>query len=129
LTDAREALPNATPQPEMEPFKIYEDDRVCVSLSLVYHAPIWPAFAYRFDTDERAVVFCGAQLRYRVSRPFLKKGPELARSGRSAMSAFAPLLGVERTLERSDRAPRFYEYTAQEQLYRGNAPLSACTLV
>lgn len=51
--------PNETPQPEMEPFKIYEDDRVRVSATLVYHAPIWPAFAYRFDTDEGAVVFSG----------------------------------------------------------------------
>jgi ribonuclease BN (tRNA processing enzyme) len=51
--------PNETPEPEMEPFKIYEDDRVRVSATLVYHAPIWPAFAYRFDTDEGAVVFSG----------------------------------------------------------------------
>jgi ribonuclease BN (tRNA processing enzyme) len=51
--------PNATPQPDMEPFQIYEDDRVRVSATLVYHAPIWPAFAYRFDTDEGAVVFSG----------------------------------------------------------------------
>ena len=51
--------PNETPEPEMQPFKIYEDDRVRVSATLVYHAPIWPAFAYRFDTDEGAVVFSG----------------------------------------------------------------------
>ena len=51
--------PNETPQPEMEPFKIYEDDRVRVSATLVYHAPIWPALAYRFDTDDGAVVFSG----------------------------------------------------------------------
>jgi ribonuclease BN (tRNA processing enzyme) len=51
--------PNETPEPAMEPFKVYEDDRVRVSATLVYHAPIWPAFAYRFDTDEGAVVFSG----------------------------------------------------------------------
>ena len=51
--------PNETPEPEMQPFKIYEDDRVRVSATLVYHAPIWPAFAYRFDTDAGAVVFSG----------------------------------------------------------------------
>jgi ribonuclease BN (tRNA processing enzyme) len=50
---------NETPGPEMQPFEIYEDDRVRVSATLVYHAPIWPAFAYRFDTDEGAVVFSG----------------------------------------------------------------------
>lgn len=51
--------PNETPEPEMQPFKIYEDDRVRVLATLVYHAPIWPAFAYRFDTDAGAVVFSG----------------------------------------------------------------------
>ena len=51
--------PNETPEPEMQPFKIYEDDRVRVSATLVYHAPISPAFAYRFDTDPGAVVFSG----------------------------------------------------------------------
>jgi ribonuclease BN (tRNA processing enzyme) len=51
--------PNQTPQPAMEPFRIYEDDRVRVSATLVYHAPVWPAFAFRFDTDDGAVVFSG----------------------------------------------------------------------
>jgi ribonuclease BN (tRNA processing enzyme) len=51
--------PNATPAPDMEPFTIYHDDRVKVSATLVNHAPIWPAFAYRFDTDDGAVVFSG----------------------------------------------------------------------
>jgi ribonuclease BN (tRNA processing enzyme) len=51
--------PNDTPAPEMEPFRIYEDDRVRVTATLVYHAPIWPAFAYRFDTDAGAIVFSG----------------------------------------------------------------------
>lgn len=51
--------PNDTPSPPMAPFKIYEDDRVRVSAILVNHAPIWPAFAYRFDTDDGSVVFSG----------------------------------------------------------------------
>ena len=51
--------PNETPTPDMEPFRIYEDDRVRVTATLVYHAPIWPAFAYRFDTDAGTVVFSG----------------------------------------------------------------------
>jgi ribonuclease BN (tRNA processing enzyme) len=51
--------PNQTPQPAMEPFRIHEDDRVRVSATLVYHAPVWPAFAFRFDTDDGAVVFSG----------------------------------------------------------------------
>ena len=51
--------PNETPSPPMEPFKIFEDDRVRVSATLVDHAPVWPAFAYRFDTDDGSIVFSG----------------------------------------------------------------------
>lgn len=51
--------PNETPEPDMEPFKVYEDDRVRVSATLVYHFPVWPAFAFRFDTDDGSVVFSG----------------------------------------------------------------------
>ncbi len=36
--------PNETPSPSMEPFKLFEDDRVRVSATLVDHAPVWPAF-------------------------------------------------------------------------------------
>jgi ribonuclease BN (tRNA processing enzyme) len=50
---------NETPSQEMEPFKVFEDDRVRVSATLVDHFPIWPAFAFRFDTDEGSVVFSG----------------------------------------------------------------------
>jgi len=51
--------PNETPSPPMEPFKFFEDDRVRVSATLVDHAPVWPAFAYRFDTDDGSIVFSG----------------------------------------------------------------------
>lgn len=51
--------PNDTPSPAMEPFKVFEDDRVRVSATLVAHAPVWPAFAFRFDTEDGSVVFSG----------------------------------------------------------------------
>ena len=51
--------PNRTPYPEMPPFPVYEDDRVRVSATLVRHFPIWPAFAFRFETDDGAIVFSG----------------------------------------------------------------------
>jgi ribonuclease BN (tRNA processing enzyme) len=51
--------PNETPSPPMEPFKVFEDDRVRVSATLVAHAPVWPAFAFRFDTDDGSIVFSG----------------------------------------------------------------------
>lgn len=51
--------PNETPEPDMEPFLVHQDDRVRVTATLVNHAPIWPAFAYRFDTDDGSIVFSG----------------------------------------------------------------------
>ncbi|MFJ9173895.1 MBL fold metallo-hydrolase [Streptomyces sp. NPDC102360] len=53
------ADPNGNPCPEMAPFTFYEDDRVRVSATLVNHAPVFPALAYRFDTDDGSVVFSG----------------------------------------------------------------------
>jgi ribonuclease BN (tRNA processing enzyme) len=51
--------PNETPVPNMEPFLVHEDERVRVTATLVNHFPIWPAFAFRFDTDDGSVVFSG----------------------------------------------------------------------
>ncbi|MGK4219420.1 MBL fold metallo-hydrolase [Kocuria marina] len=53
------ADPNGAPAPDMEPFTFYEDDRVKVSAILVNHAPVFPALAYRFDTEDGSVVFSG----------------------------------------------------------------------
>ncbi|WP_457971641.1 MBL fold metallo-hydrolase [Arthrobacter sp. D1-17] len=51
--------PNTDPCPDMSPFSFYEDDYVRVSATLVNHAPVFPALAYRFDTDDGSVVFSG----------------------------------------------------------------------
>jgi ribonuclease BN (tRNA processing enzyme) len=45
--------------PPMRPFKIFTDDRVRVTATLVDHAPVFPSFAYRFDTAYGSVVFSG----------------------------------------------------------------------
>jgi ribonuclease BN (tRNA processing enzyme) len=45
--------------PPMAPFVVFEDDRVKVSAILVPHGPVFPSFAYRFDTDDGSVVFSG----------------------------------------------------------------------
>jgi ribonuclease BN (tRNA processing enzyme) len=39
--------------------EIYRDERVRVSCALVEHPPVVPAFAFRFDTADRSVVFSG----------------------------------------------------------------------
>jgi ribonuclease BN (tRNA processing enzyme) len=45
--------------PDMEPIVVDEDDAVRVTAVLVRHAPVFPAFAYRFDTPAGSVVFSG----------------------------------------------------------------------
>lgn len=51
--------PNGDPHPRMKPVVFYEDDRVMVSATLVQHAPVFPSFAFRFDTEDGSVVFSG----------------------------------------------------------------------
>lgn len=41
------------------PGVVHEDDRVRVTAVLVDHPPVVPAFGYRFDTEDRSVVFSG----------------------------------------------------------------------
>ena len=50
---------NTRPAPPMEPFEVFTDERVRVTATLVYHPPVFPSFAYRFDTDAGSVVFSG----------------------------------------------------------------------
>ncbi len=38
---------------------VMEDGRVKVTAALVHHPPVEPAFAYRFDTPDRSIVFSG----------------------------------------------------------------------
>lgn len=45
--------------PPMAPLVVAEDDDVRVSAVLVEHAPVFPAFAYRFDTPAGSVVVSG----------------------------------------------------------------------
>jgi ribonuclease BN (tRNA processing enzyme) len=52
--------PNDNPSPTgMEPLLVHEDADVRVSATLVNHFPIVPAFGFRFDTADGAVVFSG----------------------------------------------------------------------
>jgi ribonuclease BN (tRNA processing enzyme) len=45
--------------PTMAPFTVMEDDRVHVTATLVPHGPVFPSFAYRFDTDHGSITFSG----------------------------------------------------------------------
>lgn len=45
--------------PPMDPFLVVETDSARVSAILVKHPPVFPSYAFRFDTDEGSVVFSG----------------------------------------------------------------------
>lgn len=45
--------------PAMKPFVVMEDERVKVTAILVPHGPVFPAFAFRFDTRHGSVTFSG----------------------------------------------------------------------
>lgn len=45
--------------PPMEPIVVAEDDRVRVTAVLVEHPPVFPSFAYRFDTEDGSIVISG----------------------------------------------------------------------
>ena len=51
--------PNGDPSPSMEPFEVYRDELVRVTAILVDHRPIFPAFAFRFETPNGVIVISG----------------------------------------------------------------------
>ena len=53
------ASPLGPVAPPMEPLLVTEDDEVRVTAILVQHEPVFPAFAYRFDTPAGSVVISG----------------------------------------------------------------------
>lgn len=66
LTDVREIeLPEGVDatylhtSPRMSPFRIYEDENVTVTATLVPHGMMYPSYAFRFDTEYGSVTFSG----------------------------------------------------------------------
>jgi ribonuclease BN (tRNA processing enzyme) len=45
--------------PPMDPIVVTEDDDVRVTAILVAHAPVFPSFAFRFDTEAGSIVISG----------------------------------------------------------------------
>lgn len=58
-----EVPPGATtpsiPPTRVSPFPVYEDERVRVTATLVDHGQMYPAFGFRFDTEDGSIVFSG----------------------------------------------------------------------
>lgn len=66
MLDVHDVLPPAATgasaantAPAMQPFTVLENDDVKVTAVLVPHGAVFPAYAYRFDTDHGSVVFSG----------------------------------------------------------------------
>ncbi|MFL4473387.1 MBL fold metallo-hydrolase [Paeniglutamicibacter sp. MACA_103] len=53
------AIPGIAAGAGHEPFVVYKDERVTVSAVLVEHPPVYPAFAFRFDTEAGSITFSG----------------------------------------------------------------------
>lgn len=51
--------PNGDPTPEMDPFEVYRDENIRVTAILVDHRPVFPAFAFRFETPDGDIVVSG----------------------------------------------------------------------
>jgi ribonuclease BN (tRNA processing enzyme) len=49
----------SSPPPTVTPFKVFEDNHVRVTATLVDHGQMFPSFGYRFDTDDGSIVFSG----------------------------------------------------------------------
>jgi ribonuclease BN (tRNA processing enzyme) len=59
LPPAVRADPDDNLCPDMEPFEVHADDHVRVLATLVDHPPVFPAFAYRFESAHGSVVVSG----------------------------------------------------------------------
>lgn len=57
LPDVGSSFENTAP--DMEPFLVMEDENVTVTAILVPHGPVYPSFAFRFDTAHGSVTFSG----------------------------------------------------------------------
>lgn len=51
--------PETSVSPKMEPIEIYTDESISVTAVLVDHAPMYPSYAFRFETKAGSIVFSG----------------------------------------------------------------------
>ncbi len=73
-----------------QPFVVMEDDRVRVTAIVVPHGAVFPAYAYRFDTDHGSVVFSGDTART-PNIPRLADGADVLVHEASNFAALASL--------------------------------------
>ncbi|MCI2261423.1 MBL fold metallo-hydrolase [Xanthomonas indica] len=109
------------------PRTVLENDQVRVSATLVDHYTIKPAFAYRFETRERTVVFSG-DTRYDERLASFAKGADVL------VHEVMYLPALEKLLKTNDNAPTLLDHllkshTTTEQVGRIAAAAGVGTLV
>ncbi|MFM0073688.1 MBL fold metallo-hydrolase [Paraburkholderia sediminicola] len=109
------------------PRLVMEDDRVRVTSTLVDHYTIKPAFAYRFETRDRTVVFSGDTTYYPALAEFAKGADVLVHE-----VMYLPAL--EKLMKTVDNAPTLLDHlmkshTSTEQVGKIAAAAGVKTLV
>jgi ribonuclease BN (tRNA processing enzyme) len=109
------------------PRLVMEDERVRVTSTLVDHYTIKPAFAYRFETKDRTVVFSGDTTYYPALAEFAKGADVLVHE-----VMYLPAL--EKLMKTVDNAPTLLDHlikshTTTEQVGRIAAAAGVKTLV
>ncbi|MGI5468649.1 MBL fold metallo-hydrolase [Streptomyces sp. CA-132043] len=64
LPEGTGAHPLGPTAPPMEPFEVADDGTVRVTAILVDHGPVFPSYAFRFDTAHGSVVFSGDTVKH-----------------------------------------------------------------
>ena len=59
------------------PFTVFEDDRVRVTATLVPHGKVFPAFAFRFDTERHGSVVFSGDTAYSTNLVTLARGADV----------------------------------------------------
>ena len=98
------------PSPPMAPIDVYHDEKVTVTATLVQHPPVFPAYAFRFDTAYGSVVFSGDTA----------PNPNLLELARGTDVLVHEVLAVEPAIERFAGTP-IYE-TMARQFTTGHTP-------
>jgi ribonuclease BN (tRNA processing enzyme) len=86
-----------------KPGVILEDDRVRVTAALVDHYSVKPAFAYRFDTKDRSVVFSG-DTAYNENLIALAKGADVL------VHEVMYVPAIEKMLKTVDNSPNLLDH-------------------
>lgn len=106
--------------PPTPPFLVMEDDRVKVTATLVPHGPVFPSFAFRFDTDHGSVTFSGDTRRTDNLTTLARGTDMLVHEAINVRDVDLPAADLEHMLSPTSR------YRRWERWRRRRAPRGSC---